>query len=108
MNFYRKESNIKDYHACLKALKAETKSKLAFTPLNKNLPNTIEALIDSEELAKILGIKKNTLSIWKCTKRYNLPVVKVGRLVRYRLADVEKFIQDNTHQLSNNGESNEY
>ena len=31
------------------------------------------------------------MSTWRSTKRYGLSYVKVGRLVRYRLADVEAF-----------------
>ena len=30
---------------------------------------------------------------WATTKRYHLPMVKVGSLVRYRLADLEKFLE---------------
>jgi len=28
-------------------------------------------------------------------KRYSLPIVKIGRLVKYRLSDLEKSITDN-------------
>lgn len=31
------------------------------------------------------------MSTWRCTKRYPLPYVKVGRLVRYRETDVDAF-----------------
>ncbi len=53
-------------------------------------------LMTRKEAAEYLGISETTLAIWKCTGRYNLRVIKVGRLVRYRLADLEDFIQRRT------------
>ncbi len=48
-------------------------------------------LLTPQDVAARLGVSTTTLSTWRCTKRYPLPYVKVGRLVRYRLADVEDF-----------------
>ena len=31
-----------------------------------------------------------------CTKRYNLPMVKIGRVVKYRRADLDDFIAART------------
>jgi len=42
-------------------------------------------------VADRLGVSTTTLSTWRCTKRYPLSYVKVGRLVRYRLADLDAF-----------------
>jgi predicted DNA-binding transcriptional regulator AlpA len=63
--------------------------------------NANDRLIDEAEAAEILGIAKQTLSVWRCTGRYGLPFVKIGRLVRYRLRDLEQFISDRT--LTNTG-----
>lgn len=49
--------------------------------MNEPTPNT---LLSRKEAAEFLGVKEITLAVWKSTKRYDLPVVKVGRLVRYR------------------------
>ena len=49
-------------------------------------------LMTPEQVAKYLGISTETLNVWRCTKRYDLPYVKAGRLVRYRVEDVEGFI----------------
>jgi hypothetical protein len=43
------------------------------------------------EAAGFLGIKPQTLSVWRSTKRYALPYLKIGRCVRYRLADLIAF-----------------
>jgi excisionase family DNA binding protein len=52
-------------------------------------------LMSGQEAAKFLGITYHTLAVWKCNKRYALPYIKVGRLVKYRRADLEAFIARN-------------
>jgi predicted DNA-binding transcriptional regulator AlpA len=54
------------------------------------------ALVDEKVAAEILGITAGTLSVWRCTRRYPLPYVKVGRAVRYRLSDLEAYMQSRT------------
>jgi excisionase family DNA binding protein len=53
-------------------------------------------LLSRTEAANFLGISKATLEVWASTKRYNLPLVKVGRLAKYRLSDLEAFINKRT------------
>lgn len=53
-------------------------------------------LLTRTEAAEYLGLAKSTLEVWACTKRYDLPFIKVGRAVRYRVADLELFIERNT------------
>lgn len=60
-------------------------------------PRKHELLLSPEEAATYLGIVENTLSVWRSTGRYNLPYIKVGRLVKYRIADLEEFLARNTH-----------
>lgn len=48
-------------------------------------------LLTPQDVADRLGVSTTTLSTWRCTKRYPLTYVKVGRLVRYRVSDVEAF-----------------
>ena len=50
-------------------------------------------LLTPDEAASIPGVTKATLEVWRCTKRYDLPYVKSGRLVRYRETDLAKFIE---------------
>jgi len=49
-----------------------------------------------EEAAAYLGCKPQTLSVWRCTKRYPLPFVRIGRLVKYRVEDLDKWIARRT------------
>lgn len=54
------------------------------------------ALISSADASRILGVSNGTLAVWRCTGRYNLAYVKVGSRIRYRLEDIEQFIQERT------------
>jgi excisionase family DNA binding protein len=58
--------------------------------------HSTEILLTRKEAAEILGVKPETLTVWKSRRRYNLPVVKVGRLVRYRYDDLMAFIARRT------------
>jgi excisionase family DNA binding protein len=55
-------------------------------------------LLTRLEAAQYLGVTEQTLAVWACVKRYNLPYVKVGRLVKYRLTDLEAFLARRTVQ----------
>jgi excisionase family DNA binding protein len=53
-------------------------------------------LLTPSETAAILGVSVGTLQIWRTTRRYPLPYVKSGRLVRYRAEAVQAFIESRT------------
>lgn len=59
-------------------------------------------LLTPAEVAERLGVSTTTLSTWRSTKRYALAYVKVGRLVRYRLADVEAFENARRQEVAGN------
>jgi hypothetical protein len=61
--------------------------------MNKDI---FEDRLTPAETAAILGVKVETLSIWRCTKRYALSFVKIGKKVFYRGTDVQKFIESRT------------
>lgn len=42
--------------------------------------------------AAYLGVETSTLAVWRCTKRYPLPFIKVGRLVYYRKSALDIFL----------------
>jgi excisionase family DNA binding protein len=59
-----------------------------------NQPSRFQSeLLSRREAAAYLGVSEQTLAIWKCTGRYNLACVKVGRLVKYKKSDLDDFIQ---------------
>lgn len=61
------------------------------------MTKTVSTLLIPGQVAELLGITTETLATWRATKRYNLPYVKTGRLVRYRAQDVEAFIESRLH-----------
>lgn len=57
---------------------------------------TVSKLLSPDEVSALLGVSTQTLAVWRCERRYNLPYVKVGRLVRYPAAAVERFLEERT------------
>ncbi len=55
-------------------------------------------LFTRKQAADFLGVRENTLAVWATTKRHILPYYKVGRLVKYKLADLQAFLENNIHQ----------
>jgi excisionase family DNA binding protein len=55
-----------------------------------------QRLVNEQEAAAYLGVKPGTLTVWRATKRYGLPYIRVGRLVRYRWADLERWLESRT------------
>lgn len=53
-------------------------------------------LLTPDEVADYLGVTTHTLSVWRSEGRYNLPFVKVGRLVRYPEEGVLRFLEERT------------
>jgi len=63
----------------------------------QNITNSSKAksnLLTRVEAAEYLGVTAQTLAVWACTQRYSLPFIKIGRLVKYRLDDLNQFIED--------------
>jgi len=49
-------------------------------------------LLDEKQAAAYLDLSPGTLSVWRSVGRYNLPFLKIGRKVRYRLSDLDRWI----------------
>ena len=67
-----------------------------YRSLFMKLINTSPPLLSREQAAKYLGVKSATMACWSCCGRYDLPVVKIGRLSKYRQQDLDDFITRNT------------
>lgn len=60
-------------------------------------PGSTRTLLTPEETAKRLGLKSaGTLAVWRSTKRYSLAWIRVGRLIRYDVAEIERFLDQRT------------
>ncbi|WP_411728578.1 helix-turn-helix domain-containing protein [Methyloglobulus sp.] len=53
-------------------------------------------LYTTKQAAEKLDVSENTLTVWRCTKRYNLPYIKVGRNVRYTREALDAFLESRT------------
>lgn len=49
--------------------------------------------LSRKEAAEYLGLQEQTLAAWATTKRYPLPYIRVGRRIKYRITDLEKFLE---------------
>ena len=50
-------------------------------------------LLTTEEAARLLGLSPSTLEIWRCTRRYHIPFIKVWHRVCYRRSDLLAWLQ---------------
>jgi len=55
----------------------------------------LPTLVTRQEAAEFLGVRVQTLAKWAMTGEH-LPVIHVGRSVRYRVSDLEAFVGRNT------------
>ena len=60
----------------------------------------MNTLLTPAEVARHLGVTAGTLSVWRCTGRYPLRFIKVGRRVMYRQSDVENFVNGGVQMSS--------
>jgi hypothetical protein len=50
--------------------------------------------VDTTEAAAILGIKPQTLEVWRCKRLHpDLPYYRIGRKVTYSRADLERWVE---------------
>jgi len=65
--------------------------------MRSNLSNaSVTALLNTKQVAHLLGIHPTTLRLARSRQSLALPHVRIGGAIRYRLSDVERFIQANT------------
>jgi predicted site-specific integrase-resolvase len=56
----------------------------------------IPTLLRPRDVARALSVSEQTLANWRATGRVQLPFIKVGGKVMYRLQDLLDFIEKNT------------
>ena len=57
---------------------------------------TPSKLLTNIEAAEFLGVKPQTLEAWRCTGKVEIPFTRVGRCIRYRLSDLEHYLDQQT------------
>ena len=58
----------------------------------------MDGLMNEKEVSSFLGIKAQTLSVWRMRKE-KIPFVRIGRRIAYRKEDVERFLKVNTVEV---------
>jgi excisionase family DNA binding protein len=52
-----------------------------------------EPLLTEAQAAARLGVRSQTLAVWRMNGRHDLAFVRLGRTVRYRPTDIDAFIE---------------
>lgn len=61
-----------------------------------------QELLSTREAARFLTARPNTLEIWRI-QGHGPRFVKIGRMVRYRLSDLEAFVEAGIRQSTSEG-----
>jgi Helix-turn-helix domain len=48
--------------------------------------------LSNSQAAEVLGVSPYTLVTWRCTRRYQIPYVKVGKKVFYYMDDLRAWL----------------
>jgi len=75
----------------IEALKRAIAIELGYEPTHPPVQ------VSAAQAALVLGVKENTLAVWRSSGRYRLPYTKSGRLVRYRVEDLAQHIAGRTY-----------
>lgn len=64
--------------------------------------DSTDKLLTEAEAARFLATTPGTLTSWRNRKRQgiaapDIPWITIGRAVRYRKSDLERFLSENTH-----------
>jgi excisionase family DNA binding protein len=60
------------------------------------LTTEVSRLMTCEEAAEYLNVRAQTLAVWRTTKRYQIPYLKIGAGVRYRKSDLDAWLESRT------------
>jgi predicted site-specific integrase-resolvase len=55
-----------------------------------------DTYLTRNEAAAFLGVRSVTMKYWAWSGYYKLPYLKIGRFVRYKLKDLEDFVESRT------------
>ena len=57
---------------------------------------SVPSLLDTTQAASYIGVRPNTLTNWRCTKRQKIPYIKVGERVCYKASDLDEYLRKQT------------
>ncbi len=53
-----------------------------------------DELLTRKQAARYINFSPATLAAWASTERHKISFIKIGKSVRYRLSDLDKFLDD--------------
>ena len=56
-------------------------------------------LLSRKQAAAFLGISPDTLAYWKCKKKNHLPIVRIGSLIKYKISDLHRFVEERVERV---------
>ena len=66
------------------------------TPVVKNISETCNVMpsgvMTPRDAAVYIGVKINTLAVWRMTNKYGLRYLKLGKAIRYRKEDLDEWL----------------
>lgn len=63
---------------------------------NTSVVADMEPLMTETQAAEFLGVARDTLTVWRCTGRVEIPYVKIGRAIRYIPKELRDHVKANT------------
>ena len=64
--------------------------------MSTNVFTHADPMLSNRQAAEYIGITPHTLEMWRCNKRFLIPYIKLGGMVRYRLSSLDKFLLQQT------------
>jgi predicted DNA-binding transcriptional regulator AlpA len=55
-----------------------------------------DPLISNADAAVYVGVSVRTLDTWRCTRRYQIPFIKIGSKVSYRQSELDRWLVSRT------------
>jgi len=65
-------------------------------PRGWQVPNAPPRLLTEAQTAEYLSVSVFTLQRWRSEKRYDLPFIKLGKLIRYRIEHLDAWLESHT------------
>ena len=94
-NQQKRRTRKQDKHASYVIIQ-QPKSPVSAQPASESSAPSISPFpprLNTRQAAEFLGLKEQTLVLWRHTKSVNVPYLKIGGAVRYNLEDLQKFVE---------------
>jgi len=56
-------------------------------------------ILTATQAAEYMSISTQTLANWRCRGFPNLPYSRLGRCIRYRMSDIEAYLEKNSYNI---------